>query len=116
MSQNGTKTTSLMTSLTNNPQPPTKKFFLVQTRKLAKPFEPLNSSIAQSAEELWCWYGNRKLPVLGRYLGTNISYASSQSVNKSIGNLVSILKWNKWTKEDCFCCLYFICKNTDQLS
>jgi len=28
MSQNGPKTTSLMTSLTKNPQPPTKKIFL----------------------------------------------------------------------------------------
>jgi len=28
MSQNVPKTTSLMTSLTKNPQPPTKKFFL----------------------------------------------------------------------------------------
>jgi len=27
MSQNDPKTTSLMTSVTNNPQPPTKKFF-----------------------------------------------------------------------------------------
>jgi len=27
MSQNGPKTTSLMTSLTKNPQPPTKSFF-----------------------------------------------------------------------------------------
>jgi len=27
MSQNDPKTTSLMTSLTNNPHPPTKKFF-----------------------------------------------------------------------------------------
>jgi len=27
MSQNGPETTSLMTSLTKNPQPPTKKFF-----------------------------------------------------------------------------------------
>jgi len=27
MSQNGPKTTSLMTSLTKNPQPPTKKYF-----------------------------------------------------------------------------------------
>jgi len=31
-----------------------KKFFWVQTRRLADPFEPLNSSLAQSAEELWC--------------------------------------------------------------
>jgi len=29
MSQNGPKTTLFMTSLTNNPQPPTKKCFLV---------------------------------------------------------------------------------------
>jgi len=35
------------------PQP--KKFFRVQTRRLADPFEPLNSSLAQSAEELWHW-------------------------------------------------------------
>jgi len=44
----------LMTSLTKNPQPPTKYFFQVQTR-LAYLFEPLNSSLAQSAEELWRW-------------------------------------------------------------
>jgi len=45
-----------MTSLTKYPQRPTKKFFLrVQTRRLANPFEPLNSSLAQSAEELWHW-------------------------------------------------------------
>jgi len=35
------------------PQP--KTFFRVQTRRLADPFEPLNSSLAQSAEELWHW-------------------------------------------------------------
>jgi len=29
--------------------------FRVQTRRLADPFEPLNSSLAQSAEELWSW-------------------------------------------------------------
>jgi len=27
----------------------------VQTRRLADPFEGLNSSLAQSAEELWRW-------------------------------------------------------------
>jgi len=32
-----------------------KNFFQVQTRRLADPLEPLNSSLAQSAEELWCW-------------------------------------------------------------
>jgi len=56
MSQNGPKTISLMTSLVKNLQPPTKNFFfLVQTRRLADPFEPLNSFLAQSAEELWRW-------------------------------------------------------------
>jgi len=56
MSQNDLKTTSLMTSLTKNPQPPTKKFFFrVRTRRLVDPFEPLNSSLAQSVEELWDW-------------------------------------------------------------
>jgi len=55
MSQNGTKTTSLMMSLTKNLQLPTKRFFRVQTRKLADLFEPLNSSLVQSTEELGCW-------------------------------------------------------------
>jgi len=27
----------------------------VQTRRLADLFKGLNSSLAQSAEELWCW-------------------------------------------------------------
>jgi len=54
MSQNYPKTTSLMASFTKNPQPRNQKvFFRVQTRRLADPFEPLNSSLAQSAEELW---------------------------------------------------------------
>jgi len=45
-----------MTLLTKNLQPSTKKFFFrVQTRRLADPFEPLNSSQAQSAEELGHW-------------------------------------------------------------
>ena len=33
-----------------NPQP--KNIFLSATRRLANPFKPLNSSLAQSAEEL----------------------------------------------------------------
>jgi len=36
-----------------NRQP--KNVFQVQTRRLANLFEPLNSSLAQMAEELWCW-------------------------------------------------------------
>jgi len=45
----------LMTSLTKNPQPPTKNFFRVQARRLANSFQGLNSSLAQSVEELWRW-------------------------------------------------------------
>jgi len=55
MSQNDPKTTSLMMSVTKNPHPPTKNFFRVQSTRLADPFEPLNSSSAQSAEELRRW-------------------------------------------------------------
>jgi len=44
-----------MTSLTKNPQTPTKIFFRVQTRRLADLFEPVNSSLAQLAEELGRW-------------------------------------------------------------
>jgi len=44
-----------MTSLTKNPHPQTKKFFRVQSTRLANPFEPLNSSLPQSAEELGRW-------------------------------------------------------------
>jgi len=36
-----------------NPQP--KNFFRVQTRRLADPFERLNSSLVQSVEELGRW-------------------------------------------------------------
>jgi len=39
-----------MTSLTNNPHPQAKVFFRVQSTRLADPFEPLNSCLAQSAE------------------------------------------------------------------
>jgi len=55
MSQNNPKTTSLIMLLTKNLQPPTIKFFQVQTRTLAESFEGLNSSLAQLAEELWRW-------------------------------------------------------------
>jgi len=55
MSQNDPKTTSLMTLVTKNPHPPNKNFFQVQSTRLADPFEPYNSSLAQSAEELGRW-------------------------------------------------------------
>jgi len=35
--------------------PPKQNFFLVQSARLADLFEPLNSSLAQSAEELGRW-------------------------------------------------------------
>jgi len=37
----------------HNPLP--QNFFWVQSTRLANPFEPLNSSLAQSVEELWRW-------------------------------------------------------------
>jgi len=89
MSQNGPKTTLLM-SFTKYPQPNQNIFFRLQTRRLADPFEPLMNSLAQSAEELWRWSGNRKQLVLGQNLGTNISYASSQSVNLAVKVLVNL--------------------------
>jgi len=52
----------------HNPQP--KNLFQVQSRRLAESFEGLNSSLAQSVEELWHWYGNQKLLVSGRFPGT----------------------------------------------
>jgi len=55
MSQNDSKTTSLMTSVTKNPHPPTKTFIQVPSTRLADLFKPLNSSLAQSAEELGRW-------------------------------------------------------------
>jgi len=48
MSQNDPETTLLMTSVTKNLQPPNQEIcFLVQSTRLADPFEPLNSSLAQ---------------------------------------------------------------------
>jgi len=44
-----------MTSVTKNPHPPGKIFLRVQSTRLADPFEPLKSSLAQSAEELERW-------------------------------------------------------------
>ena len=42
-------------SVAKNPHPPGKIFFLVQSTRLADLFELLNSSLAQSAEELGRW-------------------------------------------------------------
>ena len=72
-----------MRSLTKNPQPSTKNFFRVQSRRLADLFEPLNSSLAQSAEELGRWQGNWQLLVLGWFQSMNISYPGSQSVKRT---------------------------------
>jgi len=55
MTQNDPITTSLMTSVTRNPQPPIPHSFRVQSTTLADPVELLNSSLAQSVEELRRW-------------------------------------------------------------
>jgi len=44
-----------MMSVTKNPLLPTKKFCFECSTKLADPFELLNSSLAQSMEELGHW-------------------------------------------------------------
>jgi len=52
MSQNSQKTTSFMTPLTKNCKSQPKKFsYSLQTRRLAKSFEGLISSLAQLATE-----------------------------------------------------------------
>jgi len=48
-----------MTSFTKNHQPRTKNFFSLQTRRLAKSFKGLISSLTQSTEEQWCLQGNQ---------------------------------------------------------
>ena len=48
-------------SLTKKRAPQAKIFFRVQSTRLADPFELLNSSLAQWAEELGRWQGNQKL-------------------------------------------------------
>jgi len=56
MSQNDPKTTSPMTSVTKKSATPNQKIlFRVQSTRLVHPFEPLNSSLAQLAEELGRW-------------------------------------------------------------
>jgi len=40
---------------TKSATPNQKIFFRMQTRRLSDSFKPLNSSLAQSAEELGCW-------------------------------------------------------------
>jgi len=58
--QKGLKTTPLMTSLIKIRYPkPT--IFLLLTRRLVESFEDLNSSLAQSVEELYSCYSMCKL-------------------------------------------------------
>jgi len=61
-----------MMSLTKIPQPQQNFFFRIRSRRLAKYFEGLDSSLAQSAKELRHWQGNQKLLVLGRFPGIMI--------------------------------------------
>jgi len=53
LSQNGQKPTPFTTPPTKNLKPKPKKFFSLQTRRLAKSFEGLDSSLAQLTGELW---------------------------------------------------------------
>jgi len=55
MSQSGQKHTSLMTSVTKKQTPKPIHSFSFQTQRLAESFEDLNSSLAQSPEELCGW-------------------------------------------------------------
>jgi len=64
----------------------------VQTRRLAESFEGLNSSLAQSAQELW-HQGNQKPLLLGQIPGTNISYTGSQGVKQSNYECTTPFTW-----------------------
>jgi len=79
------RTISLMTSVTKNPQPPTKKFFsnaIYQTGQSVWALEQLSSAIGRGAMALV------RQPKTAVFLGwnrsTNISYAGSQSVKQAI--------------------------------
>jgi len=69
-----------MTSVTKIRTPQAKNFFRVQSTRLVDPFEPFNSSLAQSADELGVGKATKNCCFLGRNPSTNISYAGSQSV------------------------------------
>jgi len=86
-----------------NLQPPTKNFFWVQSTRLAYSFEPLNSFLAQLAEELG------QLLVLGQFQSTNISYPGSQSVKISRQDPTRDLQFETETRDfklcGTFCCI-----------
>jgi len=52
LSKKNAKPTPILTLSTKNPKPKTKKSLFLTTR-LSEPLEGLNSSLAQSAGELW---------------------------------------------------------------
>jgi len=59
LSQNGQKPTPFTMTPIKKTKPKTKNFFSVRTRRPAKSFEGLDSSLAQSASKLWScikWY------------------------------------------------------------
>jgi len=66
--------------------PNQKKFFRVQFTRLADLFEPLNSSLAQSARSLGVGKATENCCFLGRNRSTNILYTSSQSVKQKRKN------------------------------
>jgi len=76
-----------MTSLTKNPNPPSKNFFQVQTRRLAESFESLNSSLPLSVPEL----GARKAMCDLYFLAQNPQNRPDAKVLKTLGKCKSLL-------------------------
>jgi len=82
MNQNDPKTTSLMTSLTKNPQPPTKNFFSSADQKTGRSvwaIEQLSSAIGRGAMALIRQPKTAGFRVKSRYIYR--MYAGSRSVN-----------------------------------
>jgi len=69
-----------MTSLTKKLKPKTNYVFSLQTRRLAESFKGLNSSLAQSAEELCSWQVNRN--ILGFSPDFQVPYIYRPTVNR----------------------------------
>jgi len=59
----------------------TQKFFSLQTWRLAESFEGLNSSLVQSAKELYGWQDNWNMLDLTWFVGTIYLYIGSECVN-----------------------------------
>jgi len=96
MSQNDPKTTSLMTSVTNNPHPRIPPFSsaFYETGRSIWALEQLSSAIGRGARAL---VRQLKTVFLGRNRSTNISYADSQEVNKRLSQVSYLHLWRKFS-------------------